>query len=83
VLVSTGSLLGLVDSLRRKFEATTSANVGGFAVPMGTAPLRATFPSTVAPKRRKKRVPAPLGTVTDYQDLVRVAEREESRLRSR
>lgn len=48
-----------LEAIRRRLqqhEQTTSANVGGFAVPLGQ-PMKAVFPTT-APRRKRRRVRA-------------------------
>ena len=51
--------VALLERLRKVRESTTSANVGGFAVPFGTGVLRASVPlppyENVSKKKRKKR----------------------------
>lgn len=82
MLVSKGAFLGLLAAGRDALEQTTTANVGAFSVPLGRGqPLRRTFPSNVAPKRKKKRLPAPYGGIVSYDDLDRRAQEALARLR--
>jgi len=75
--VLSGTLMGLVRT-RKAMEQTMSGNVGGFAVPIGAAPLRRTFPSSPGAKKKKKKS---YGTVVSYDDLSRHAQEQVARLK--